>query len=66
MYFLKNRFIETGSTGSLPVLVPVPVPVFKTMGKSNVNVINENSTNTPRVSPKISKMKNNSNEPLRR
>jgi hypothetical protein len=25
MYFLKNRFIETGSTGSLPVPVPVQV-----------------------------------------
>jgi hypothetical protein len=41
MYFLKNRFIETGSTGLLPVPVPVqvgpstgsgtPVSVFKTM-----------------------------------
>jgi hypothetical protein len=25
MYFLKNRFIETGLTGLLPVSVPVPV-----------------------------------------
>jgi hypothetical protein len=25
MYFLKNRFIETGSTGSLPVPVPFQV-----------------------------------------
>jgi hypothetical protein len=25
MYFLKNRFIETGSTGLLPVPVPVQV-----------------------------------------